>query len=138
MLMPHLSSARLDDPAVIDALLQRGDLRDWQPLRDEIRLNPWGGVAALTLRVCRANPQYGTSRLWVLFIERRRADANPAGDLASIRKGLGFTQQQVGDVLGISQSDVSKMESRSNPRIQTLASYAEAIGCSLRVEFEAL
>lgn len=65
----------------------------------------------------------------------RRAQALAANDykliadLVEVRKQNGLKQQDVADLLGISQQAVSKIESHdSDPKLSTLRMYANAIG----------
>ena len=122
-------------PAAIDAILDRGDLEAWRPLRDAVRDEPFGVVADTILRLCAAHPMYGTSAIWTTWIERLRAEV-PVG-LAELRRRRGLTQTDVARRTGSTQSDVSKLERRSDVRLSSLASYAAAIGGSLdlRVRF---
>ena len=59
--------------AALDDLLDRGNLVDWRPLAAVIAGDPFGTVADRVLRLCDANPRYGTSPLWRAWIARRRA-----------------------------------------------------------------
>lgn len=124
-------------PAALDALLDRGDLEAWTPLSRAIAEDPWGATADTVLRLCEAHPMYGTSSLWRTWIERRRGRAGPsATGLAEIRRMIGLTQAEVGERLGISQSDVSKLERRSDMLLSTLRAYARAVGVRLRVDVQ--
>lgn len=51
-----------------------------------------------------------------------------------MRKGRGLSQQQIAQRLGISQSDVSKLERRGDLRISTLKAYLAAAGGRLRIK----
>lgn len=125
--------------AIVDAL-QRGDLNDWKPIAAAVARDPHGPFAARVLDLVAAYPAYGTSALWRAWIERRRAAAEttvpaaPVG-LARLRRKLGLTQVEVARRIGISQSDLSKLERRKDVRLSTLAAYAEAIGGRLRILF---
>lgn len=125
-------------PAALDALLDRGDLDDWTPLARAIADDPGGATADTVLRLCEAHPMYGTSALWRTWIERRRGRADAGGiTLAEARVRAGLTQTEVAERLGIGQSDVSKLERRSDVLLSTLRAYARAIGARLRVTLEA-
>lgn len=125
-------------PAALDALLERGDLEAWAPLLRAVAEDPWGPVADAVLRLCDAHPMYGTSLLWRTWIERRRdPSAFATTTLAEARSRAGLTQARVAERLGISQSDVSKLERRSDVRLSTLRAYARAIGGQLRVQIQA-
>lgn len=124
-------------PAALDAILGRGDLGDWKPLLDAIARDPWGRTADVVLRLCEAHPMYGTSTLWRYWIERRRRQSNPrVSTLAEARVREGLTQREVAERMGISQSDVSKLERRTDVRLSTLRAYAAAIGARLCVEIQ--
>lgn len=121
-------------PAALDDLLERGDLEAWTPLVRLVRRHPWCPAADTVLRLCEAHPMYGTSALWRTWIERVRAERRAAETtLAETRARAGLTQNQVAECMGISQSDVSKLERRADVRLSTLRAYAEAIGAYLLV-----
>jgi DNA-binding XRE family transcriptional regulator len=120
--------------AAVDALLERGDLEDWAPLLEAVAHDPWGPTAESVLHLCEAHPMYGTSELWRAWIERRRREEEGKGEsLAQARGHAGLTQAEVGRRMGISQSDVSKLERRSDARLSTLDGYARALGGRLRL-----
>jgi DNA-binding XRE family transcriptional regulator len=123
-------------PAAIDALLERGDLQDWTPLLRAVANAPWGRTAETVLRLCDAHPMYGTCNLWRAWIERRRSEKAEGERLAQARLRAGFTQAEMGQRMGISQSDVSKLERRSDARVSTLRAYARALGGRLRLSLE--
>ena len=56
-------------------------------------------------------------------------------ELAQLRRQYGRTQAEVAARLGISQSDLSKLERRSDARLSTLRAYAAAVGGRLRLVF---
>jgi DNA-binding XRE family transcriptional regulator len=125
----------------LDNLLDRGDFDDWRALTTAIHRDPNGPLADRVLALCRAHDMYGTSRLWPDFIARVRAAARhqPAttassASLTSLRKRRGITQAAAADALGISQSDVSKIERRTDIRVSTLARYVRALGGELHIE----
>ncbi|MEX2619058.1 MAG: helix-turn-helix domain-containing protein [Egibacteraceae bacterium] len=125
-------------PAALDDLLDRGDLQAWAPLLRRIAQDPDGPLAATVLDLCDAHPMYGTSRLWRNWIERRRSSGrhghSAADGLGELRRRRRLTQTQVADRLGISQSDVSKLERRPDLRLSTLGRYVTATGGRLRLE----
>lgn len=126
-----LSAAALDD------LLDRGDLSDWRPVLRAIAAHPFGPLADTVLRLCDANPRYGTSRLWRSWILRRRDRAGrpPApATLAHLRRRSSRRQVDVAAQLGISQSDLSKAERRGDMRLSTLRGLVGALGLELRVD----
>jgi DNA-binding XRE family transcriptional regulator len=122
-------------PAALDDLLERGDLETWAPIARAIRAEPWGHVADTVLRLCDAHSMYGTSSLWRHWITRLRqpSDQSVGVWLASLRTRAGLSQQQVADRMGISQSDVSKLERRTDMKLSTVRSYVEAIGDHLEL-----
>ncbi len=111
-------------------ILDRGDLEDWQPLARAIRGDPFGRLATAVARLVDAYPRYGTSPLWRAWIDRcreRAAAVEPIArtaqpvTLAALRRDLGLTQEQVARRLRMTQSDVSKLERRTNARLSTPA-----------------
>ncbi len=118
-------------PAALDDLLDRGDLEAWAPLAAAIRADPSGPTTDTVLRLCEAHPMYGTSILWRAWIERLRERRDMG--LAEFRRKRGRTQSDVGERMGISQSDVSKLERRRDMRLQTLRAYLAATGGELEL-----
>lgn len=123
--------------AAIHDLLDRGDLDDWRPLLRQIEGSPSGELARAVARLVDAYPMYGTSPLLRAWIERcrqrsdrRTLDGRETRSLASLRRSLGRTQEEVARAMGISQSDYSKLERRRDVRVSTLRSVAEALGGS--------
>jgi transcriptional regulator len=53
--------------------------------------------------------------------------------LRELRQGLDFTQQQVADRADMTQSELSRLESRADHRISTLRRYIEAMGGELEI-----
>lgn len=117
--------------AALDDLLERGDLESWAPIARAVRADPHGVLAGTILQLCQSHRMYGTSFLWRTWIEGMRGRS---GGLASIRRFRGLTQQQVAERMGISQSDVSKLERRRDQRVSTLRAYVEATGGRLQVK----
>ena len=65
---------------------------------------------------------------------RIEAEASRLSDelhLAQLRKARGLTQEAVGELLGVSQAEVSKMERRSELYIGTLKKFIEAMNGEL-------
>jgi len=129
-------------PAALDDLLERGTLDDWAPLAAALKAEPHGPLADTVLRVIAANPKYGTSQLWRNWIGRLRKQSKQAAPgskrqtgigLDAIRRAQGLTQKEVAARLGISQSDVSKLERRADVRLSTLNSYLKATGGRLKI-----
>ena len=90
--------------------------------------------------MCDAHYMYGTSVLWRSWIQKLRTPPGAATDdivsLSSLRKSRGLSQAQLARRLGITQSDVSKLERRPDVRLSTLRAAVEAIGATLRIEAE--
>jgi DNA-binding Xre family transcriptional regulator len=124
--------------AAIDDILDRGELSDWAPLARAVGADPHGRLAESVLQICNAHPMYGTSALWTSWIEQLRAPAAVASstrfDLASLRRSRGLSQAALAQRLGITQSDVSKLERRSDIRLSTLRSAVEALGGTLKIQ----
>lgn len=54
--------------------------------------------------------------------------------LRQIRDAREMTQQQLAEVLGVAQSDVSKIERRADMYVSTLASYLKAMDGELTIQ----
>ena len=53
------------------------------------------------------------------------------------RKGAGITQKELSERAGIAQGDISKLENgNANPSIRTLQRLADAMGMTLKIEFQ--
>lgn len=124
--------------AALDDLLDRGDLRDWQPLAKAIAADPFGALADRVLRLCDANPRYGTSPLWRAWIAQRRDRRMPAPapvlSLGDLRRRVGLSQASLSARIGMSQSDLSKAERRSDWRVSTLEAILAGLGLRLRLD----
>ena len=122
-------------PAALDDLLERGDLADWAPLAAAVARDPFGERAATVEGLCDAHPLYGTSPLWRAFVDRCRARVEgtirPRRDLAALRRSAGITQATLAERLGMSQSDLSKLERRADLRLSTLRAYVAGLGGDL-------
>ncbi len=123
---------QLSSAALVD-ILDRGDLSDWQPLAAAITRNPQGELAGRLAKLMDTYPMYGTSPLWRAFLERRTAATLPAFDLSEIRRSRKVTQADLARRIGISQSDVSKLERRGDLRLSSLLRYVKALGGRLRL-----
>lgn len=123
--------------AALDDLLDRGDFSDWAPLVRAIAADPHGRLASTVVALCESHPMYGTSELWRTWIGRLRAQSlqrPPQGaSLAALRRRRGLTQAVIAARLGISQSDVSKIERRRDMRLSTLRAAVAATGGRLRL-----
>ena len=56
--------------------------------------------------------------------------------LAAIRRRVGLTQVELAKRMGISQSDLSKLERRGDMRVSTLREYARRVGAELHLSLE--
>lgn len=133
---PGASAEELSSAAVLD-VLDRGDLGDWRPIAVAIAERPFGELAERVLTLVDAAEMYGTSALWRAWIHRCRARAEapirPVVDLATLRRRLGLTQVELAARLGMSQSDLSKLERRGDVKLSTLEAHLAAVGGRLRV-----
>ena len=128
-------------------ILDRGDLEDWQPVARAIRGDPFGRLATAVARLVDAYPRYGTWPMWRAWIDRcrvRAAAAPPWSTLPvprsrspwrTLRREHGLTQERVARHLRMTQSDVSKLERRTNACLSTLQAYVHALGGRLLVTF---
>ncbi len=126
--------AELPSPAILD-ILDRGDLDDWLSLLAAVSENPAGELAERVAALVDAYPMYGTSALWRAWIERCRVRGAPTAThtLGELRRLRGMTQASVAARMGISQSDVSKLERRSDLKLSTLSDYLAALELPLHV-----
>lgn len=118
-------------PAAIESLLEYGDLDAWRPLVTAIGTEPYGVVAKTVETVCRNHVMYGTSRLFLDLIERRRCPP-----LVRWRKERGLTQTEVAERMGTTQAQVSKLERNPDPRLSAVRAYAAALGVDLVISVE--
>jgi predicted transcriptional regulator len=66
-------------------------------------------------------------------VDRQIADELFAMDLRSMRELLGKTQEEVADAAHMTQSEISRMERRSDHRLSTLRRLVKALGGDLEV-----
>ena len=66
-------------------------------------------------------------------IEKRFQASLVSMPLAEIRRAREMTQLRLGEALGVHQSEVSKIEHRSDICISTLVEYIEALGGHLEI-----
>ena len=66
-------------------------------------------------------------------IEKRFAESLASMPLDEIRRAREMMQLQLGDAVGVHQSEVSKIEHRSDICISTLVDYVEALGGHLEL-----
>jgi DNA-binding Xre family transcriptional regulator len=127
--------------AALADVLERGDLGDWQPVVAAVARDPCGALADRLLLLVDAYPTQGTSAVWRAWIHRCRARAEgplpvAAAPLAALRRARGMTQAEVARRVGMSQSDLSKVERRKDVRVSTLRAFAQALGGRLRLLVE--
>lgn len=118
--------------AALDDVLDRGDMDDWRPIIRAIATDPWGQVANDVVHLCDAHPMYGTSYLWRAYVATCRARP-PAATVSTLRAEAGLTQAELGERLGMNQSEVSKVERRDDIRLSTLRAVIGALGGRLRL-----
>ncbi len=121
----------LPSAAIVD-LLDRGDLGDWLPLLQAVVAEPSGPLAERIAALVDAFPMYGTSALWRAWLNRLEPQAEEL-PLDQLRRRRALTQAQLATTLGISQSDVSKLERRSDLKVSTLRHYLAAVGGRLHL-----
>ena len=78
-------------------------------------------------RARRANPD------WDANVAERQQAMRDALALADLRQSRNVTQVQLAEQLGISQGNVSRVESRSDVYLSTLRAYVEALGGHLEI-----
>lgn len=66
-------------------------------------------------------------------VEKRVRQALASMPLDELRKARAMTQLQLGQMLGVHQSEVSKIERRSDICVSTLVEYVEALGGHLEI-----
>ena len=66
-------------------------------------------------------------------IEARFQESLASMPLDELRKLREMTQLQLGEILGVHQSEVSKIEHRSDICVSTLVEYVEALGGHLEI-----
>jgi len=66
-------------------------------------------------------------------VEERFQESIAAMPLDALRKAREMTQLQLGEVLGVHQSEVSKIENRADICVSTLIEYVEALGGHLEI-----
>ena len=138
---PGTPAEELPSAAIAD-LLERGDLADWKQIAGAIARDPNGELAERVMRLVDAYPMYGTSALWRAWIDRARARSEGAlrpplpEELSALRRRLGLTQAELAGRIGMSQSDLSKLERRRDVRLSTLKALAMALGGRLRILFD--
>lgn len=139
--LDHPAGTPVDElgAAALDDLLDRGDLAGWAPLARVVMDDPWGSTAERVLALCEAHPMYGVSPLWRALIAGRRQRAEvdlgelPRLPLTELRRSSGMSQVAIGQRLGMNQSEVSRLERRSDLRLSTLRAFVAAAGARLQL-----
>ena len=70
---------------------------------------------------------------WDANVAERQRAMRDALALAELRQSRQITQVQLAETLGISQGNVSRLETRSDVYLSTLRSYVEALGGQLEI-----
>lgn len=92
------------------------------------------GVEAAQARIERLNANYGnTESSRAIQAEMAEMDRVHAQNLAAVRKAAELTQIQLAHVMGVAQSEISRIENRQDLLLSTLASYLSAAGDRPRV-----
>jgi ribosome-binding protein aMBF1 (putative translation factor) len=70
-------------------------------------------------------------------LEAEREKIKIAEQVYALRQQMGLTQKQLADLIGTTQSVISRLESTDyeNERIETLQKLASALHCTLEVKF---
>lgn len=97
----------------VQAALERGDIREWRLLANEIRVEPWGPTARRVEEVLGHSRPYGVAGLLERGIKgaRRRAEADEreevATELGALIAASGLTQAEFARRIGTSPSRMS-------------------------------
>ncbi|CAN5773676.1 hypothetical protein BH24ACT15_BH24ACT15_14900 [soil metagenome] len=114
--------------AGIQAILDGQDVDGWQPLLRAVRTDPWGPVADRIEQVSDHLESYGTSAAMRAWLSRCRAGLEqPARTLSAHRVRQGLSQAQVAGHMGVSQAQVARLESSSNPTSRSVGRYLDAL-----------
>ena len=69
--------------------------------------------------------------------ERLELEFSVMQAMIDARKSTGLTQKQLSEKTGITQADISKLESRNaNPSFRTLQRLASGMGMKVKIEFQ--
>lgn len=97
---------------------------------------PFGDLAAQVLLPCDVHPMQETSRPWRAWIAARRAryagrcDRLRSATLRDLRQSRDVTQEQLVSKVGMSQSDRSNAERRSDPKRRSVRALVGGLGWS--------
>ncbi|MDP9798942.1 ribosome-binding protein aMBF1 (putative translation factor) [Catenuloplanes nepalensis] len=89
------------------------------------------GTSAARVRLARLKARKGApERVDRIRAEMADADREYAENLASIRKAADLTQVELAKLMGVAQSEISRIESRPDMLLSTLANYLTAAGAT--------
>ena len=92
------------------------------------------GTDAAQARLARLRARRGAAaRVDTIRAEMAEADRIYAENLAAVRKAADLTQVELAKAMGVAQSEISRIESRPDMLLSTLASYLAAAGDRPRV-----
>ncbi|GAA2386385.1 helix-turn-helix transcriptional regulator [Dactylosporangium salmoneum] len=92
------------------------------------------GTEATQARITRLRARRGAAeRVDSIRAEMAEADRVYAENLAAVRKAADLTQVELAKAMGVAQSEISRIESRPDMLLSTLASYLAAAGDRPRV-----
>jgi DNA-binding XRE family transcriptional regulator len=92
------------------------------------------GTDAAQTRLARLRDRRGAAeRVDDIRAEMAEADRGYAENLAAVRKAADLTQVELAKAMGVAQSEISRIESRPDMLLSTLASYLAAAGDRPRV-----
>lgn len=112
----------------VQTALERGDIRDWRRLAEEIRSDPWGPTARLVEEVLGFSRPYGVGELMetVISIERDRAESREKQAVATeVRAAISRS--------GLSAADFAERIGTSASRLSTYATGKVVPSASLMV-----
>ncbi len=92
------------------------------------------GTEAAQVRIARLRARHGaTERVDTIRAEMAETDRVYAENLAAVRKAADLTQVELARAMGVAQSEISRIESRPDMLLSTLANYLAAAGDRPRV-----
>lgn len=92
------------------------------------------GTEAAQARIARLRSRRGAAeRIDGIRAEMAEADRVYAENLAAVRKAADLTQVELARAMGVAQSEISRIESRPDMLLSTLAGYLAAAGDHPRV-----
>ena len=92
------------------------------------------GTETTQARIARLRARRGAAeRVGSIRVEMAEADRLYAENLAAVRKAANLTQVALAKTMGVAQSEISRIESRPDMLLSTLAGYLAAAGDRPRV-----